>query len=208
MSRGFGWPVLVSAAIAAGCDGATDTGDGRIRIEVTTSGSDPQTDEYLLTLDGGRQLSVPPNGSITYDGVPAGTHVVHLFAISDNCTVSNSESQRSVQVRSGDLSEIRFEVVCGPAVSGGFRITISTVGEPTDKDGLDLFVSGTPPREINANAEEVYEGLVPGVYQVRLGDVEDFCEVMGGNPQSHTVVAGTSVEVDIRVLCGSARGPH
>jgi hypothetical protein len=208
MSRGFGWPLLISAAIA-GCDGATGTdGEGRIRVEVTTSGSNPQTDEYLVTLDGDRQLSAPTNGSITYDGVPAGTHVVHLFSLSDNCAVSDSESQRSVQVRGGDVSEIRFDVVCGPAVGGGFRILVSTVGEPTDKDGLELFVSGTPPREINANAEEVYEGLVPGVHQVTLGDVEDFCEVMGGNPQNHTVVAGTSVQVELQVLCGSARGPH
>jgi hypothetical protein len=208
MSRGFGWPLLVSAAIA-GCDGATGTdGDGRIRVEVATSGSDPQTAEFLLTLDGSRQVSIAPNSSTIYDGVPAGTHVVHLFALSDNCAISDSESQRSVLVRGGDVSEIRFEVVCGPAVGGGFRILISTVGEPTDKDGLELFVSGTPPREINANAEEVYEGLIPGVHQVALGDVEDFCEVMGGNPQNHTVVAGTSVDIAIQVLCGSARGPH
>jgi hypothetical protein len=192
-----------------GCDSATDTGgDGRIRIEVTTSGDDPQTDEYLLTLDGARQLSVAPNGSTIYDGVPAGTHVVHLFALADNCAVGDSTSLRSVQVRSGDITEISFDVVCAPPISGGFRMVISTAGEPTDKDGYELFVSGTPPRDIKANAEEVYAGLVSGVHQVTLGDVEDFCEVMGGNPQTHTVVAGESVQIGIQVACGSARGPH
>lgn len=206
--RGFGWPLLASAAMVA-CDSATETGgEGRIRIQVSTTGADPQTDEYLLTLDGARQLSVAPNGSTIYDGVPAGNHIVHLFALADNCVVSDSTSLRSVQVRSGDLSEISFNVVCRSPISGGFRIVISTAGEPTDKDGYDLFISGTPPRHIKTNTEEVYQGLVPGVVLVTLGDVEDFCEVMGGNPQRHTVVAGTSVQVDIQVACGSARGPH
>ncbi len=94
--------VLACAAASLGCGGATEpASDGRIRIEVTTSGADPQTEEYLVTLDGARPLAVAPNGSTIYDAVSEGTHVVHLFALADNCVVSGSTSPRSVSVRGG-----------------------------------------------------------------------------------------------------------
>ncbi len=202
--------MLACAAASLGCgESATDTAsDGRIRITVTTSGADPQAEEYLLTLDGARPLAVTPNGSTTYDGVPEGTHVVHLFALADNCAVSGTTtSPRSVNVRGGDVAEISFSVVCSPPITGGFRIVVSTTGTETDDDGYQLSVAGAPLRTIAVNAEETYQGLDPGVHLVTLKDVADFCEVQGGNPQPYTVVPGKTVRVAIRVACGGAPGP-
>ncbi len=207
--RALHWFMLAGAAASLGCgDSATDTAsDGRIRITITTSGSDPQAEEYLLTLDGARPLAVAPNGSSTYDGVPEGTHVVHLFALADNCAVSGSTSPRSVTVRGGGLAEISFAVVCSPPITGGFRIVVSTTGTPTDEDGYQLSVAGASLRTIAINAEETYQGLDPGVHLVTLKDVADFCEVQGGNPQPYTVVPGKTVRVGIRVGCGGAPAP-
>jgi hypothetical protein len=199
--------VLACAAAFLGCGSATDIpSDGRIQIEVTTSGADPQTREYLLTLDGARPLGVTPNGSAIYDEVPEGTHVVHLFALADNCAVSGTTSPRSVSVRGGQIAEIRFTVVCGAPITGGFRIVVTTVGTETDEDGYQLSVAGTPLRAIGINAEEIYQGLDPGVHLVTLKDVADFCQVQGGNPQPYTVVPGKTVRVAIQVGCG-APGP-
>src|SRR5688500_12973765 len=110
--------MLAGAAAWLGCgESATDTpSDGRIQITVTTSGADPQAEEYLLTLDGARPLAVTPNGSAIYDAVPEGAHVVHLFALADNCAVSGSSSPRSVNVRGGALTEISFTVLCSPPI--------------------------------------------------------------------------------------------
>jgi hypothetical protein len=201
--------MLACAAAWLGCgESATDTAsDGRIQITVTTSGADPQAEEYLLTLDGARPLAVRPNGSIIYDAVPEGTHVVHLFALADNCAVTGSSSPRSVDVRGGDVAEISFSVVCSPPITGGFRIVVSTTGTETDDDGYQLSVAGAPLRTIAVNAEETYQGLDPGVHLVTLKDVADFCQVQGGNPQPYTVVAGKSVRVAIQVRCGGAPGP-
>jgi hypothetical protein len=201
--------MLAGAAASLGCgESATDTAsDGRIHITVTTSGADPQTEEYLLTLDGARPLAVTPNGSTIYDAVPEGTHVVHLFALADNCSVTGSSSPRSVAVRGGGVAEIRFSVVCSPPITGGFHIVVSTRGTPTDEDGYQLSVAGAPLRIIGINAEERYQGLDPGMHLVTLKDVADFCEVQGGNPQPYTVVAGKTVRVRIQVGCGAAPGP-
>jgi hypothetical protein len=197
--------VLACAAASLGCGAATDTStsDGRIRIEVATSGADPQAEEYLLTLDGARPLSVTPNGSTIYNGVPEGTHVVHLFSLADNCAVSGTTtSPRSVTVRGGDLAEVRFNVVCSLPVTGGFRVVVTTLGPEVDEDGYQLSVAGAPLRPIGVNAEETYQGLAPGVHLITLKDVADFCDVQGGNPQPFTVVPGKTVRVAIDVACG------
>lgn len=208
--RAFLGVMLACTAASLGCGGsATDTAssDGRIQITVTTGGADPQAEEYLLTLDGARPLSVMPNGSVIYDAVPEGAHVVHLFALADNCAVSGSSSPRSVNVRGGDVAEISFNVVCSPPITGGFRIVVSTTGSETDDDGYQLSVAGAPLRAIAVNAEETYQGLDPGLHLVTLKDVADFCEVQGGNPQPYTVVVGKTVRVAINVVCGAPAPP-
>jgi hypothetical protein len=201
--------MLVWAAVWLGCgESATDTAsDGRIQITVSTSGAEPQAEEYLLTLDGARPLAVTPNGSIIYDAVPEGTHVIHLFALADNCAVSGGTSPRSVNVHGGGVAEISFNVVCSQPITGGFRIVVSTTGAETDDDGYQLSVAGAPLRTIAINDEETYEGLDPGMHLVTLKDVADFCQVQGGNPQPYTVVPGKSVRIAIHVQCGGAPGP-
>jgi hypothetical protein len=202
--------MLACTAVSLGCGGsATETdSDGRIQITVTTSGADPQADEYLLTLDGARPLAVTPNGSALYDAVPEGAHVVHLFALADNCAVSGSSSPRSVNVRGGDVSQVSFSVVCTPPITGGFHIVVTTTGSQTDDDGYQLSVAGSPLRAIGVNAEETYEGLDPGMHLITLKDVADFCEVHGGNPQPYTVVVGKTVRVAIDVSCGTPAPPN
>jgi hypothetical protein len=91
--------------------------------------------------------------------------------------------------------------------TGGFRIEVSTVGTPLDDDGYLLTVDGTPRRRIEVNAQEIYEGLAPGLRLITLKDVADFCEVVGGNPQPFTVVRGKSVRVALSVRCGEIGEP-
>jgi hypothetical protein len=206
--RALGSLVLAGAATLLGCGDATETpSDATILITVSTRGADPQSDEYLLTLNGSRPLGVRPNGSAIYDAVPEGTHVVHLFSLADNCVVSGSPDHRSVRVDDGDMIEVTFSVFCGPPVTGGFRIVVTTVGAPLDEDGYGLSVAGAPLRTIGVNAEEHYEGLAPGMHLITLKDVADFCEVLGGNPQPFTVVPGKAVLVRIGVGCGEGGVP-
>ena len=195
--------VLVSLAALIGCGGSLETAsDGRILVTVSSRGAEPQSSEYLLTLNGARPVSVTPNGSAVYDEVPEGTHVVHLFSLADNCVVSGSPTHRSVEMDEGKVVEVTFAVLCSEPVTGGFRILVSTVGTPVDDDGYQLSVAGTPLRTIPITSEERYEGLTSGVHLVALKDVADFCEVDGGNPQPYTVVPGKAVQVAIRVRCG------
>jgi hypothetical protein len=201
--------LLAGAAALLGCGSSTTevpSSEGRIQITVSTTGAPPQSDEYLVTLDGFPPLAVAPNGSAAYEDVPAGTYVIHLFSLADNCLVSGTPDHRSIDVVRGEVVQVSFSVLCTEPVSGGFRITVTTVGTPTDEDGYQLSVSGTPLRTIGVNAEEHYEGLAPGAHLVTLKDVADICDVAGGNPQRFTVVRGKAVRVAMRVRCGDGRG--
>lgn len=206
--RALGPLMLAGAATLGGCGGTTETtSEGRILVTISTRGAEPQSDEYLVTLNGDRPTAVTPNGSAVFDEVPEGTHVVHLFSLADNCVVSGSRNNRSIRVGAGDLVEVAFSVLCSVPETGGFRIVVTTEGTPLDEDGYQLSVAGAPIRPIEVDAEEVFEGLAPGLHLITLKDVADFCEVLGGNPQPYTVVVGKSVRVAIEVRCGDAEAP-
>jgi hypothetical protein len=206
--RALGPLVLAGAAALLACGDSTESSsDGRILVTVFTSGAEPQSDEYLVTLNGARPLAITPNGSAVFDEVPEGTHVVHLFSLADNCAVSGSPNSRSVRMVGGGVIEVRFSVVCSVPETGGFRVVVSSTGTPLDDDGYQLSVAGAPVRPIGVNAEEVFEGLAPGMHLITLKDVADFCDVVGGNPQPYTVVPGKSVRVAISVRCGEVREP-
>lgn len=206
--RALGPLVVAGVAALLGCGDTTESSAaGRILVTVFTSGAEPQSDEYLVTLNGESPLSITPNGSAVFDEVPEGTYVVHLFSLADNCAVSGSPNSRSVRVIRGAVVEISFSVACSVPVTGGFRIVVTTEGTPLDDDGYQLSVAGTPLRAIEVNAEESYEGLAPGAHLVTLKDVADFCDVVGGNPQPYTVVPGKAVRVAIDVRCGEVREP-
>jgi len=206
--RALGPLVVAGVAALLGCGDTTESSAaGRILVTVFTSGAEPQSDEYLVTLNGERPLSITPNGSAAFDELPEGTYVVHLFSLADNCAVSGSPNSRSVRVIRGTVIEISFSVACSVPVTGGFRIVVTTEGTPLDDDGYQLSVAGTPLRAIEVNAEESYEGLAPGAHLVTLKDVADFCDVVGGNPQPYTVVPGKAVRVAIDVRCGEVREP-
>ena len=162
MIRALGPLVLAGAAALLGCGDTTESSaEGRILVTVSTRGAEPQSDEYLVTLNGERPLSITPNGSAVYDEVPEGAYVVHLFSLADNCAVSGSPNSRSVRVIRGAVIEISFSVACSVPVTGGFRIVVTTVGTPQDDDGYQLSVAGTSLRAIEVNAEESYEDSPP-----------------------------------------------
>lgn len=206
--RALGPLVLAGAAALLACGDSTESSsEGRILVTVFTTGAEPQSDEYLVTLNGARPLAITPNGSAVFDEVPEGTHVVHLFSLADNCAVSGSPNSRAVRMLGGGVIEVSFSVVCGVPETGGFRVVVSTTGTPLDDDGYQLSVAGAPLRQIDVNAQETYEGLAPGMHLVTLKDVADFCDVFGGNPQPYTVVPGKAVRVAISVTCGDGGGP-
>ena len=199
---------IAGAATLLGCGGSTteSSSDGRIQITISTVGAPPQSQEFLVSLNGDHPLGVAPNGSAAYERVPRGTYVVHLFSLADNCVVNGTPDHRSVEVDEGEVVLVTFAVLCSVPRSGGFHITVSTEGTPVDQDGYRLSVATTPMRTITVNADEQYEGLAPQSYLISLKGVVWFCKVVGGTPQLFTIVPGEVVRVRLTVRCGDQPG--
>jgi hypothetical protein len=194
---------LTILAFAAGCDETfiSVSSDGRIEVSVSTNGSDPDTDGFSVTVDGGTASFVAPGGSVVLDSLSEGSHSVLLAGLAENCQVEGT-NPRVVVVSQDGQANVSFDVRCARATTGGFTIQVTTAGAEPDTDGYALAVAGGDIRMIGPNASETFLGLVPGVHLVTLKDLDEPCAVAGGNPQPFTVVPGKAVLVRLAVVCG------
>jgi hypothetical protein len=197
-------PLLASLALLPACGGDSpfSGGDGRIQVTVFTDGGEEDVAGYTVVLDGSQILVVEPDGTVVFDGVGEGEHIVSLSSIPTKCALARGSNPLRVTVQSGSTTAANFNLLCDVGDTGGFRIVVTTVGGPLDEDGYQLSVAGTPLRTIGTTAAEVYSDLAPGMHLITLKDVVPHCKLQGGNPQPFTVVPGKSVLVNLVVLCG------
>jgi hypothetical protein len=90
--------------------------DGRIDVAVSTSGVDTDTDGFSVSVDGGLEQFVEPDGRVTLDSLSEGSHRVRLSGLSDNCRVEGA-NPRSVVVKSDGVAEVAFQVRCSLATT-------------------------------------------------------------------------------------------
>jgi hypothetical protein len=105
---------LAVLAFAAGCGQTfiSVSSDGRIEVSVSTNGSDPDTDGFSVTVDGGTARFVAPGGSVVLDSLSEGSHSVLLTGLAENCRVEGS-NPRSVVVGPDGQADLSFDVRCG-----------------------------------------------------------------------------------------------
>jgi hypothetical protein len=120
---------LAVLALAAGCgeNSIHTSSDGRIEVSVSTNGTDPDTDGFSVTVDGGTARFVAPGGSVVLDSLSEGTHSVLLSGLADNCQVEGS-NPRPVVVGPDGQADVSFDVRCARATTGGFTIQVGTSG--------------------------------------------------------------------------------
>jgi hypothetical protein len=197
--------LLALALLVQGCGGA-DLGvpaDGQITVTVSTSGAEPDSDGYLLSLDGLQGSPIDANGSKTLT-VPEGSHTLELAGLAPNCVVPAGASQ-TVQVAAAGSAAVRFDVVC-TATAGGITVTTTTTGNAPDPDGYAVTVDRGVARPIGTNASVTVGALPAGDHLVTLSGLSELCTVTGDNPRTVTVPAGDVVEVAFAIVCAGAVG--
>src|SRR4051812_35272242 len=116
---------------------------GILEITTATSGSEPDTDGFVITVDDGPPTVIGANATLQLQNVEAGNHVVHLAGLAETCTVAG-ENPRAIQVEAGKTATLGFVVTCATP-GGSILVSVATSGSPADPDGYVLKLDGGEP---------------------------------------------------------------
>jgi Tol biopolymer transport system component len=174
------------------------TPSGSIELTATTSGESPDTDGYMVSLDGGSGQVLASSGTLRFAGVIAGDHRLSLSGVAPNCRVTG-ENPRTVRVGSGS-TRIGLEVDCG-SPTGTVVVASVTGGLHPDPDGYTVSIGDHADQPIGPNARVALSGILAGDVSVRLSGLSSNCTLAGENPRRVTVSNGDSSQVTFEVTC-------
>jgi hypothetical protein len=183
-------------------------GAGSLWVQATTTGSDFDEDGYVITVDGDDASSRPvgPQGSVLFEGLPAGEHVVALSGAAENCTVVGSNPRTFTSAES-TTTRVTFEIDCSPSVppeptvTGTLKVSVSTSGCGLDPDGYLVTVDGTVSQPVSSCGWVRFYDVPVGQHSVALSDVQANCSVTEPNPRAVTVEEGTEATTRFEVTC-------
>jgi len=137
---------LVVAILVMACsDGpisAPEPQVGNLVVAITTTGGDPDDDGYHLVVGSERRHRVDrPALTVNLAGVKAGTHILTLEGVADNCSVAGTHPL-SITVPSAGTAVAGFAVVCEAT---GIEIAARTTGSDSPL-GFDVHL-GTKNRQ-------------------------------------------------------------
>jgi len=177
---------------------------GSIQVNASTSGDSPDSDGYMVSVDGGVAQAIGVNGSMTKSDQSVGNHTVELSGVAANCTVTG-DNPRTVAVNAGSSTAVSIAVAC-TALVGDLRVATSTTGEDLDPDAYMLSLDGSTPEPMAVNAERTFASLSAGAHEVELSGISENCSVAGASKQTVSVQPGGTEAVTFDVTCGRAVG--
>jgi Tol biopolymer transport system component len=173
---------------------------GILEITTATSGPDPATDGFVITVDDGAPTVIGANATLQLQNVESGNHSVHLAGVAESCAVAG-ENPRPIQVEAGKTVTLSFVVTC-TTPGGTIVVTVATSGSPVDPDGyVAKLDGGEPGLSIESNGSVAFTGVAAGSHTVAVVEVAAECAVTGGPTQSVTVAVGDTSELSFEVIC-------
>jgi Tol biopolymer transport system component len=194
--------ISVSAAATADVSFALtcSIATGTIPVSVTTSGTAPDPDGYLVQLDGGdSEQPIAGTGTVSFGSVAAGTHLVTLTEVTANCSVID-EASRTVVVTAGGSSDVSFVVSCD-AKTGSIEVATATSGPAPDFDGYTIALDKEAAIAIEQDGRQVFGGVSPGPHQVALAGLPAKCRTDDENPREVIVTAGGTATIAFAISC-------
>jgi TolB protein len=194
--------VIAAMSLMACKDGPLAPQEGSIRVSIETVGGDFDQDGYSLVVGSGRPVSVSPTMVIVLDYIGAGTQVLTLSGLADNCSLEGTPS-RSITVPSGGTVDVKFVVTCDVT---GIEITTRTTGpdQPVAPYSVKIVeplpMIGERSGSVAANGTLLVSRLQPGSHTVSL-TVDDNCSVTGGNVATVSVAHRAVTHVTFEITC-------
>jgi hypothetical protein len=167
-------------------------------LEITTS-LRGQKNSLAYRLDGGRPTDLGRNGFMT-EVVGAGTHLVELLNLPENCRVLGP-NPRQVEVPPSGSVRLNFPIHCDPPVTGSLHVSVTTAGSAVDPDGYALVVSGSIPYHLEPQDQLIIPNIAPGYHGVSLREVSQNCQVDSDVEDLVFVPAEAAAEVHFTVTC-------
>jgi hypothetical protein len=192
------WVALGLASAA--CDGfqmPTTPDYGFVRVAVTTTGGDLDTDGYSVLLDNSN-FKLVKDTAVESFYVPSGEHTVSITALADNCAATGPTSH-TVSVEKGQYVTVTFDVVC---LATGIAVTARTTG-PDSPDSLRIVLDDKPVVRVVANGARTIGRLTPGTHQLTV-TLPANCTVAGGNAYTVAVTTSKVTDVALDVSCTPA----
>lgn len=171
---------------------------GTLHINIATTGEFPDTDGYVLDLDGTARGSLGAVATLQLDRLRLGTHVVGLSGVAINCQVQG-ENPRTVEV-SAAPADVSFALVC--TNTGGIRVSVTTSGPTPDPDGYVVELIVKKLSHAVAPIDTVtFSNLSYGYYQISFTGVARNCSLAGEDRREIQVIAGVLADVLFAVTC-------
>lgn len=177
-----------------------------LRVSAATSGSDIDTNGYLVILDSREPLRLPPNGSVLFDSLGTGTHYLTVTDVEPNCVVGGGPLNVGIAAL-GDSAHSDLQITC--SALGTVQVTVSTTGADVDENGYAVIATATSmPNSVSADIG-TSEGtavlrLTAGHYVARLTGVAANCAGDFG-PRELDVVSGATQSLAFAIVCERIR---
>jgi type 1 fimbria pilin len=110
-----------------------------LRIRTSTSGTSPDTDGYLLTIDGASKGTLGAQDSVVFDDLQPSFYWVRLSSVVGNCSVSGGSS-RQVVLADGGLGTVDFAITCVPRLDDLPGETLVVSSRNVQEDDFNLYL--------------------------------------------------------------------
>jgi TolB protein len=106
----------------------TESTNGVLETHISATGSDLDTDGYMLILNGSEEKSAATEDTVFFGDLDEGSHEIELTEIADNCS-TQGDNPKSFDISADDTTDVEFTVECeslGPAPLANAIVYTST----------------------------------------------------------------------------------
>lgn len=166
---------------------------GDLRINAATTGTDPDLDGYVVTINQLPAAFIQPNGQQTLQFMPAGQYQIALSGVATNCIASAAQS---ATITAGVLTTVNFTVSCSPVAI--VKLIASASGVDRDPDGFMFRLNtAAPTRVVNGTT---HIRVPAGSHTWELSDIQPNCTT-GASSGSITLNARDTVTINAAATC-------